>query len=245
MKRSIQPLIHLLSGRLAVRAIVVATATVACAPAAIAPPPTTVVAPAGRFESEIRSFEDSDRVRMPAPGGIVFVGSSSIRMWPDLRADFPGLNVIQRGFGGSRLDEVLQYAPRIVLPYRPTLVILYAGDNDVAENRTPQQILSDYKSFVKLMRDTLPNARIAYVSIKPSPSRWELADKMRAANALIQQYTATQPGLTYVDVFSPMIGANDRPRPELFLSDSLHMTRQGYDIWRGLLMPIVSSAGAR
>ncbi|HJP59501.1 MAG TPA: SGNH/GDSL hydrolase family protein [Gemmatimonadaceae bacterium] len=180
---------------------------------------------------------------MPAAGGVVFVGSSSIRMWPDLRGDFPGVNVVQRGFGGSRIDEVLQYAPRIVLPYRPRLVVLYAGDNDLAEGRTPPQILDDYKSFVRLVRDTLPDARIAFISIKPSPSRWGLADKMRIANSMIQQYTATQPALTFVDVFSPMIGSNARPRPELFLSDSLHMTRQGYDIWRGLLSPIVAAGG--
>jgi len=132
-----------------------------------------------------------------------------------------------------------------VLPYKPNLVVLYAGDNDLAEGRTPAQIVDDYKSFVTLIHGILANARVAYISIKPSPSRWELAEKMRLANSMIEQYTATQPQLTYVDVFSPMIGPNGRPRPELFVSDSLHMTRQGYDIWRGLLLPIVSSAGAR
>ena len=216
----------------------------ACVRAAVTPPVSVVTAPADRFESEIRTFEDSDRIRPPRPGGIVFVGSSSIRMWPDLRADFPGLNVIQRGFGGSRLDEVVRYAPRIVLPYRPALVVLYAGENDIAENRTPEQVFDAYKAFVRLVRDTLPQTPIAFVSIKPSPSRWGLADKMRVTNEMIRTYAATHPGLSFVDVFPLMIGAGGRPRSELFVSDSLHMNRSGYAIWRSALLPIVSSASA-
>ncbi|HKR08201.1 MAG TPA: GDSL-type esterase/lipase family protein, partial [Gemmatimonadaceae bacterium] len=164
-----------------------------CVRSATTSPANVVTAPADRFESEIRAFEDSDRVNPPRPGGVVFVGSSSIRMWPDLRADFPGSNVIQRGFGGSRLDEVVRYTPRIVLPYRPTLIILYAGENDLVEDRTPEQVFESYKSFVKVVRDTLPQTRIVFVSIKPSPSRWELADKMRVTNEMVRTYAATRP----------------------------------------------------
>jgi len=233
----------ILTRRIAVTAIFVAIAGEACARSSV-PAPVAAVAPAERFESEIVAFEDSDRVNPPPPGGIVFVGSSSIRLWPDIHGYFPGSNVIQRGFGGSRLDEVVYYAPRIVLRYKPKLVVLYAGENDIAEGRTPQQVFADFRAFVRHVRTALPNSRIAFVSIKPSPSRWELVDKMEAANSMIARYIPTQPGLTYVDVFTPMIGADGRPRPELFVSDSLHMTRQGYDIWRGLLSPIVSSAGA-
>lgn len=214
----------------------------ACVRGAITPPVSVITAPADRFESEIRAFEDSDRANLPRPGGIVFVGSSSIRMWPDLRADFPGLNVIQRGFGGSRLDEVVRYTPRIVLPYRPALIVLYAGENDLAEDRTPEQVFDAYKSFVRLVRDNLPQTPIAFVSIKPSPSRWQLVDKMRATNEMIRRYAATQPGLSFVDVFPMMIGPDGRPRSELFGSDSLHMNHNGYAIWRGMLLPIVSSA---
>jgi len=170
------------------------------------------------------------------------VGSSSIRLWPDLRSDFPGINVIQRGFGGSRLDEVVRYTSRIVLPYTPTLIVLYAGENDLVEDRTPEQVFDAYKTFVRLVRDPLPQARIAFVSIKPSPSRWELVDKMRITNEMIRDFAATHPGLSFVDVFPMMIGPNGRPRSELFVSDSLHMNHNGYAIWRGMLLPIVSSA---
>ena len=200
------------------------------------------VQPENRFESEIRAFEDSDRINPPQPSGVVFVGSSSIRLWPDLRADFPGTNVIQRGFGGSRLDEVVCYAPRIVLPYRPTLVVLYAGDNDLAEGRTPEQVFNDYKAFVAVVRKALPETRIAYIAIKPSGDRWALVDKMRAANSMIQKYASSDPRLTYVDVFTPMLGADGKPREELFREDRLHMNASGYAIWRGLLTPIVTAA---
>lgn len=222
--------------------VVLALGAIACARGANTPSVGVVTTASDRFESEIRAFEDSDRVNPPRPGGIVFVGSSSIRMWPDLRADFPGRNVIQRGFGGSRLDEVVHYAPRIVLPYRPTLIVLYAGENDLVESRTPEQVFDAYKNFVKLVRDAFPQARIAFVSIKPSPSRWELVDEMRATNDKIRGYAATHAGLSFVDVFPMMIGPTGRPRSELFVSDSLHMNHNGYAIWRGALLPIVSSA---
>ncbi|HJP60046.1 MAG TPA: SGNH/GDSL hydrolase family protein [Gemmatimonadaceae bacterium] len=214
----------------------------ACVRSATTSPASVATAAADRFESEIRAFEDSDRASPPRRDGIVFVGSSSIRMWPDLRADFPGLNVIQRGFGGSRLDEVVRYTPRIVFPYKPALIVLYAGENDLAENRTPAQVFDAYKAFVKLVQDSLPQTPIAFVSIKPSPSRWELVDKMRATNEMIRGYAATHPGLSFVDVFPMMIGPTGRPRSELFSSDSLHMNQNGYAIWRGVLLPIVSSA---
>ena len=198
-----------------------------------------------RFESEISAFEDSDRVNRPKPGGVVFVGSSSIRLWPDLHTDFPGVNVIQRGFGGSRLDEVVNYTPRIVLPYKPTLIVLYAGDNDLAEGRTPDQIFNDYKAFVATVRNALPGTRIAYISIKPSGDRWALVDKMRVTNSMIQTYAAKDSTLTYVDVFNPMLGADGKPREELFREDRLHLNGRGYAIWRQLLTSIVIAAAAQ
>jgi lysophospholipase L1-like esterase len=206
--------------------------------------PTAVAAEPAPYESEIRAFEDSDRVDFPQAGGVVFVGSSSIRMWRDLQADFPGINVIQRGFGGSQIDQVLYYTPRIVLPYKPNLIVLYAGDNDLTAGRTPEQIFADFKAFVATVRKSLPNTRIAYISIKPSGDRWTLVDKMRATNSLIKNYIAKDPKLSYVDVFTPMLGADGKPREELFQADRLHMSDQGYIIWRDLLAPIVNAAAA-
>jgi lysophospholipase L1-like esterase len=216
--------------------VVVAAFSLACA----RPPAQRVVEPP-RFAAEIARFDSIDRVRMPAPGGVVFVGSSTIRLWPDLQSDFPGVSVVQRGFGGSRLDEVLSYAPKIVIAYKPRLIVLYAGDNDIAEGRTAEQVYRDYKAFVALVHRSLPEAKIAFVSIKPSESRWNLVGAMRSANEMVRRFTASDPRLEYVDIFNPMLGPDGRPRPELFRPDKLHMTAEGYALWRGILAPVVSS----
>jgi lysophospholipase L1-like esterase len=192
-----------------------------------------------RSEAEIQRFEAADRAAPPAPGGVVFVGSSSFRLWPNVAADFPGVPVLNRGFGGSTLPEVNHYVPRIVLPYRPRLVVLYAGDNDLNDGRTPADVLADYKTFVTAVRRELPSARIAFVSIKPSPSRWALMSSIREANRLVREEVSHDTLQTYVDVFTPMLRADGRPRPELYVADSLHMTRAGYDLWRERLTPVV------
>lgn len=226
--------------RIARLALVLALAVTACARGAASGAPASAVAPdLARFESEIQAFESADRARPPAPGGVVFVGSSSFRLWPGVAADFPGTDVINRGFGGSTLPEVNRYLSRIVLPYRPRLVVLYAGDNDLWDGRTPAQVAADYREFVSLVRRSVPAARIAFVSIKPSPSRWTIADRVREANRLVREQTLRDPLQAYVDVFTPMLGANGRPRPELFVSDSLHMTAEGYRVWRERLLPVV------
>ena len=215
----------------------------ACAPATPVPaaPATAISAPAtaSAFESEIAEIETRDRVDARTRGGIVFVGSSSIRMWPNLAADFSGLPVLNHGFGGSTLADVIWYTPRIVLPYAPREIVLYAGDNDLAAGRTPDQVLGDYTTFVQVARQALPAVRIVFVSIKPSPSRWALAEPMRQANGLIAQAIARDTLATYVDVFTPMLGPSGRPRPELFQADSLHMTPAGYALWRARLAPLI------
>lgn len=191
------------------------------------------------FEPEILAFEAADRASPPAQGGVVFVGSSSFRMWRNAAADFPGVALLNRGFGGSTLPEVIQLTPRLVLPYHPHLVVLYAGDNDLSAGRTPADVVSDYRTFVSLVRRDLPSTRVVFVSIKPSPSRWAIVDQMREANRLVQQEVARDTLQGYVDVFTPMIGASGRPRPELFGPDSLHMTRAGYLLWRERFTPVV------
>ena len=185
-----------------------------------------------RSETEIRRFEESDRAAPPATGGIVFVGSSSIRMWRSLESDFPGLPVLNRGFGGSTFPEAIHYLSRIVLPYKPRTIVVYEGDNDLTFGWGPRQVADDYRTFVRLVRDSLPNAKIVFISLKPSPSRWKLVDQQREANRLVRAIVASDPLQSYVDVFTPMLGANGRPTPELFVADSLHMTPAGYAIWR-------------
>ena len=224
---------------------VLAALAVAIAPAqGQAPAAKGAIQPGDPFEPEIQAFEAADRVHPPPMGGIVFVGSSSIRLWETLAADFPGAAVINRGFGGSQLSDAVRYAPRIVLPYRPRLIVLYAGDNDLAAGKSPDQILRDYMAFVRLVRRRLPQARIAFISVKPSPARRALAAQARRTNRLVRQFSSGDRRLRYVDVYTPMLGASGAPRPELYQADSLHMTAAGYAIWRDRLTPVVAAPRA-
>lgn len=223
-------------------AILLLLSVCACAPSAPNRRPGDLAA-AGldpkRFETEIRAFEAVDRTSPPQPGGVVFIGSSSIRNWGAVAADFPRVPVVNRGFGGSTLADVVFYAGRILLPYRPRLAVLYAGDNDIAAGLTPEKVQGDYRAFVTRLRSVLPATRIAFVSIKPSPARRIYIDRMHETNQRIREEIARDTLQVYVDVFTPMLDARGQPRPELFEADSLHMTRAGYLLWRTLLEPVV------
>ena len=227
-----------------VRLLLILIVTVACAPtprpvgqARATTPIRRIPIQVDRSEAEIRAFEESDRAAPPSPGGIVFFGSSSIRLWRSLASDFPGLPVLNRGFGGSTLPEAIHYLPRAVLPYRPRTIVLYEGDNDLTFGWGPEQIAADYRTFVRAVRDALPSTRIVFISLKPSPSRWRLVDQQREANRLVREIVARDTLQTFVDVFTPMLGANGRPQPTLFVGDSLHMTPAGYAIWRTQVAP--------
>ena len=203
-------------------------------------PAVAAAAASSQWEPDIRRFEEEDRRNPPTAGGVVFVGSSSIRMWESLARDFPDLRVLNRGFGGSQLDDVLHYADRVVLPYRPRVVVLYAGDNDLAAGRTPAAVFADYRALVDLVRRRLPETRVVFVAVKPSLARWNIVDRIRETNTLVRAYADRDPArLAYADVFTPMLGPDGRPRPELFLDDGLHMTPQGYALWTGVLRPLV------
>lgn len=190
-----------------------------------------------KWESAISGFEKMDQQSPPPKDAVLFLGSSSIRMWKDLATDFPDYKVINRGFGGSCIADSTRYIDRIVVPYHPRKVILYAGDNDVAAGHTAQQVFEDYKEFVRQVRGKLPGVPIGYISIKPSPSRIARLEAMREANELIRKYAERNKDLVYIDIFNPMLGQDGKPRPELFLKDNLHMNRQGYDLWKQIVAP--------
>ena len=192
-----------------------------------------------RWEKRIQAFEERDAQNPPPKGQIVFVGSSSIVMWKTAE-DFPGLGIINRGFGGSQTADSVEFAHRIVLPYEPRLDVFYAGDNDNAAGKSPETVFEDTKTFFGLIHDALPKTRIAYVAIKPSLARWKLVDKMRAANALIAEHTQTDDRLEYVDIDTPMQGDDGMPREELFIEDGLHLSRAGYDLWNDIIRPYLT-----
>jgi len=192
-----------------------------------------------KWEADIAAFEAADKTNPPPKDAILFVGSSSIRLWKTLARDFSEFPVINRGFGGSEMADSVTFAERIVLPYRPRQIMVYAGDNDIAAGKSGEKVAADFKAFVKKVHKALPETRIAYIAIKPSPSRWRLVDKINTANGLIAKFTKTDKRLTFIDVFTPMLGADGRPRPELFQPDQLHLNAQGYELWTQTVRPFL------
>ncbi len=188
------------------------------------------------FEGEIEAFEAADRKQPPPKGAVLFIGSSSIHFWESLAKDFDGTKVINRGFGGSRIADSTRYFDRIVAPYAPREIVMYGGDNDVAEGDPPEQVLADFQAFVAKVDAALPGTPIVFVSIKPSPARAALINKMRQANSLVRGF-ARRRGIEYVDVFTPMLDKSGKPRGELFGEDGLHMNPAGYALWTKLIAP--------
>ena len=190
------------------------------------------------FWKEIKAFKAADSAEAPPKNAIVFVGSSSFRMWKDIEQAFPGHKVINRGFGGSSLPHAIEYADEIVIPYKPKQVVIYCGENDFMNKSVTSEIVTDrFIEFFKLIRKELPKADIVYVSMKPSPSRRHLMDQVAAANAAIKAFLEKQKKAVYVSIWEPMLDANGEPRKELFLQDMLHMNPQGYAIWQKAIEP--------
>lgn len=212
-----------------------------CSPALGAQPSADSPAlAADRWKEALAAFAAADRKQTPPPGGVLFVGSSSIRLWDGLESQFADAPVVlKRGFGGSRLSDCVRHLDQLVIGYRPRLVILYAGDNDLAEGATPEEVLERVKTFSRNVHEQLPDTRVAFVSIKPSPARIALIGKARAANKLVKEYAAAHPQVEYIDVFTPMLGQNGLPRPELFARDKLHLSSTGYALWRSVIRPFV------
>ena len=177
----------------------------------------------------IEQFIDWDNKNTFVKNGLLFVGSSSIRLWPT-NEYFSG-NIINRGFGGSHLSDIIFYFNEIVSKYQPKVIFIYAGDNDIADKKSPMMLLDDFKKFADLVNEKIDECSIVFIPIKPSPSRWRFWEKMKEANSLIKTYVKNNENIFYVDTASPMIGNNGRPRPYLFAKDSLHLNGKGYDLW--------------
>jgi lysophospholipase L1-like esterase len=193
------------------------------------------------WEPVIRDFEEQDKAHPPKPGGIVFAGSSSFRYWDTLVSDMKPLDAINRGFGGSEFSDLDQYANRIVIAYRPRAVVVYEGDNDLAEgsSKTPEMVASDFRKFVQTIHAALPDTWIYILAIKPSKLRWNEWPRMKAANKLMQEYAATQERVQYIDIATPMFDANGNLPRDLFKSDGLHPTPKLYAMWTSIIKPIL------
>ncbi|MXW63671.1 MAG: hypothetical protein F4Y00_02855 [Bacteroidetes bacterium SB0662_bin_6] len=193
-----------------------------------------------QWEEAIQAFEQMDETNPPPEGAILFAGSSSIRLWSTLAEDFPDARVINRGFGGSQMSDLIHFADRIVTPYAPRLILVYEGDNDVAAGKTAEQVFADYQQFVSLVHDQLSDTRIAFIAIKPSLARRSLMDEMRKANGLIEEYAAARDHLDYIDIFTPMLGEDGEPLPDIFVDDGLHLNAAGYAIWAEVVRPYLA-----
>jgi lysophospholipase L1-like esterase len=200
---------------------------------ATAAPPKPDPDPA-RFTADIAAFEAWDRQNSAPKDAILFVGSSSIRMWQTADC-FPDLAVINRGFGGSHASDVNHFAKRIVLKYAPRAIVFYAGDNDLADGKSPEQVAEDFQDFVELVHARLPDTKIIYLPVKPSLARWKIWPHMKATNALVKQLVDSNFHLAYIDTATPMLGPDGKPRREIFREDGLHMNDKGYQIWTQLL----------
>jgi lysophospholipase L1-like esterase len=218
--------------------LLLACFAIGCATQTPAPSPT--VQADGKpfpYAKDIAEFEASDRTNPPPRGAILFIGSSSIRLWKTLAQDFPEHRVINRGFGGSQIADSVRYAERIVFPYKPKQIVMYAGGNDLNAKKSPEEVFADYQTFVKRVHAKLPRTRIAYISIAPNPARWAQVDQVRRANQMIAAYTRTDQRLSYIDTFTHMLGADGQPLPDIYVADRLHMNAKGYELWKGIVGP--------
>lgn len=193
------------------------------------------------FYDEIQGFRKQDSAEMPAKNSILFVGSSSFRMWTNIKDDFRMHSVINRGFGGSSLPDVIRYADETIFLYQPAQVVIYCGENDLAasDTVTAQIVFDRFQTLFNMIRKKLPETAVAFVSIKPSPSRAHLLQKVIAANNLIKDFLKTQTKAAYIDVFSAMVDQQGNPKPELFIDDKLHMNQKGYAIWVEIIEPFL------
>jgi lysophospholipase L1-like esterase len=199
------------------------------------------------YAKEIAAFKASDRVSPQPKGQIVFIGSSSFTRWATLKDAFPEHRVLNRAFGGSTLTDVIRHVEDVVFPYEPCQVVIYCGENDFAadEKVVYDTVVDRFKVLFSKIRKHLPGTAIAYVSMKPSPSRWSYASKFIAANAAIKEFRSTKPRTAFIDVWPAMLGNDGQPRSEIYVEDRLHMNDDGYKLWAPLISKILVDRGRK
>ena len=198
---------------------------------------------------EINEFWEADRKQMPPAGAVLFMGSSSIKLWSTLAQDFPEIPVINRGFGGSLIQDSTQYVARIALPYKPKIIVLCAGTNDLAYgNKNPQQVFQDYQAFVAKIHAALPDTRLVYLAINPTVARWKQESRNLETNYLIEKFSVETNSptekLSFIDPHAQLLTADDQPQPQLLRADGLHFNADGYKVWASLIKPRVLALAA-
>jgi lysophospholipase L1-like esterase len=204
-----------------------------------APPNSLATHDSTNWENAVAAYEASDRTNAPPKNAIVFVGSSSIVRWKSLAEDFPGLPVVNRGFGGSQLADSVNFAGRIVIPYAPRQVVVYAGGNDLHAHKPADVVYGDFVALMEKLRQHLPHARLGFISSAPNLKRWEQVEEVKRLNTLAAAYCRRH-GITFINVFPLMLGPDGRPRPDIFVEDGLHMNAKGYALWRQAVAPYLN-----
>jgi len=196
-------------------------------------------AAANRFEKNVLAYEAADRAAPPPQGAILLAGDSQFYRWKTLHDDLPGYTIVNRGIDSFQLHDLNHYVDRLVLPHRPRMIILHVGGNDVHNGKSPEHLLADFQTFVTKVRAALPGVPIAFSSLTPGPGRWEEADRRRAANQLLKQYIATQPGLLFIDLWDAMLTAGGQPREDLWVEDRVHPNHAGYLLRVQIMRPLL------
>ncbi len=224
-------------------ALLIGCTLAGCASRTNTPDLPTVTPALGEWhEDEIEAFEQADARAMPEPGQVLFIGSSSVRMWETLAEDMAPAPVLNRGFGGSMTPEVLAVVDRIVFPYEPSVIVYYCGDNDLGtDNTDSESAAAGFIQFAELVHERLPRTKIFYMSIKPSIARWDNWEAMTRANVLVARYCGKHVHAYYMDLASPLL-KNGKPDPDVFMDDGLHLNAEGYERWTKIVKPLVLEA---
>jgi hypothetical protein len=194
-----------------------------------------------RFEKVVKAYEASDRTAPPPQGAILLAGDSQFYRWKTVHEDLPGYTIINRGIDSFTTEDLVSFANRLVLPYKPRLVVLHIGGNDVTSGKTPEQVLSAFQAFVHRVREALPNVPIAFSSLTPGPARWSQAALRKQTNLLIKKYVATEPGLMFVDLWDAMLTPEGQPREDLWVEDRIHPNHDGYRVRVTVMTPILGA----
>jgi lysophospholipase L1-like esterase len=190
-----------------------------------------------RFKEEVEALTEKYQQRDWKKGGVVFTGSSSIRLWKTLEKDFPKSNIINTGFGGSQTHHLIKYLDQLVLEFEPKKIFIYEGDNDINAGKPIRQILEEFFEIMEKVTAVLPEAQFYFISAKPSPSRWEKKGQYELFNDQLKKFAMNHPNANYIDIWTPMLGKEGNPKPELFIEDNLHMNEKGYAIWKKAVKP--------
>ncbi|MBM3861018.1 MAG: hypothetical protein FJ395_15410 [Verrucomicrobia bacterium] len=190
-----------------------------------------------KWEKDIAAFEAADKTNPPPQNAILFIGSSGIRLWKTLAEDFPDHRVINRGFGGSQIIDASHFAERIIFPCKPKMIVLRSGSNDLKSGKSAEQVFADFRAFVDKVRKALPQTKIVFVSMNPTPARWNQHDREVAVNTAVAAFAKRTSRVKYIETHDHYLGPDGQPRADVLIADKLHFNAEGYKILTKLIRP--------